>query len=82
MDKVKKYASQTRSSLWVLCVARFGSVLLAARAIGVHPNTLFRAVSGTNVSLATKVKLERTFGDTFEQLVEPMIGDAAEGGSG
>lgn len=56
------------TALRVLAIADFGSILAAAAAVKVHPNTMSAACNGCSVSEPTQEKLERVFGRPWEEL--------------
>lgn len=68
--------THTRSALWILCLAKFGSVALAARAAGLHSNTMYRATAGLNVSPDSRAKIERLFGSVYSRLILPLSFDS------
>ena len=63
----------TKSTLYILAVAKFGSIKSAAARMGIDPNTLYRAVAGVGVSELTRHKIETVFGGTLELLQAPFV---------
>jgi hypothetical protein len=61
------------STLWFVAGAQYGGMIPAARAIGVHPNTLYKAAAGIGVWPETRRKIEAAFGMTLEELQEPLV---------
>jgi DNA-binding transcriptional regulator YdaS (Cro superfamily) len=64
--------SSRSSTLWFVAGAKYGGMVGAARAIGVHPNTLYKAAAGIGVSAESRRKIEAAFGVTLEELQEPL----------
>jgi len=48
-------------------------MLLAARDIGLHPNTLYKCSAGISVSADSRRKIESAFGMTLEELQRPIV---------
>ncbi len=68
--------SSRNSALWFAANAKYGSMLLAARGIGIHVNTLYAAASGNHVSAESRRKIEAAFNATLEELQAPVAGVA------
>jgi hypothetical protein len=61
-----------KSVLWLHAVVRYGSLTLAAAAIGCNVNTLYRASAGLGVSEESRGKIESAFGRPLHELQQLM----------
>ena len=59
--------------LEVLAWVRFGSLLSAAPAVGVHYHTLRSVAHGCATKSTTRIKIEAAFGMPLERLQRPIM---------